>query len=83
MITGQVIVRDAGDGILGRRKVMIFGIIDIPAEEYARLKPEHQYTLAGHSLDALRVVPETGKDVSATTAGMLPGQTMTQPIWRT
>jgi hypothetical protein len=90
MITGQVIMRDAGsaDHLLpgeNKRLMIVFGIISIHND--TPLKGEHQYDISGSMfegdpLGVLHIEPKTEKDVSEHTIGDLPGNILTKQIWR-
>ncbi len=84
MISGQVIIRDAMEGIVPggkRRLVMIFGVITIP--ENSELKSEHQYPIYGDGIaNTLRIAEEQGVDVTDKTLGSTPDALLRQPMWR-
>ena len=88
MITGQLIMRDAGsaDSLLpgeNKKLMMVFGIVAVPND--TKLQGEHQYVVAGTDnagVVQLEVPLRGALDVSEHTRGNSPGGIMRKPIWR-
>lgn len=96
LISGQLIIRDAGKNTPkpdDRRLVMVVGILAMPS---GVLVPEHQYTVSGFARDynpdnALKTVELTVFEQCAANPpidrtlelyGMAMGSALTLPIWR-
>jgi len=82
MVTGQVVLRDAGPAPTkdGRKLLMIVGVIAVPSD--FEFLGEHQYTLSGSADGDMRLHIESEKDVTALARGHSLGGLLTEPMWR-
>lgn len=90
---GQLMFRDGSAGIgipeapKGKKLMMVFGIMAIP--EDTLLKPEHQYTIAGHEvhepnimLGRWHIMLDSGVDRTDYHKGLDVSGLLTSPIWK-
>jgi len=84
-VTGQLMIRKTNAVIDGREVVMVFGVIAAGKGEIIDLKGEHQYSVVGMDVLGdihLQIIQASKIDRTKENGGMLPGQILTQPIWR-